>query len=74
MKKEIRLTVRLPEEFLSELEKIKSDGPEKSISSVIRTIISERIDEHRKEDRLQMLEKRLSIKLDSIEQKIDDKW
>lgn len=74
MKREDRFTIRLPQEFRDELEAIRLQNGEKSISAVLRRIILDSFEERRSQDRLRMLEKRLTQKLDNLEEVIANKW
>ena len=74
MKREDRFTIRLPQEFRDELESIRVQSGEKSISAVLRKIILDSFEERRSHDRLRMLEKRLTKRLDNLEDIIAKKW
>jgi len=67
MKKDVKISLRLPEEFLNELEQIQETNNEKSLSHTVRNILIDFLNTHRDQNRLKGLESRLMQKLNHLE-------
>jgi len=67
MKKDVKISLRLPEEFLNELEQIQETNNEKSLSHTVRNILIDFLNTQRDQNRLKGLESRLMQKLNHLE-------
>ena len=65
--KSLKFTVRLPGEFQHELERLQKTKGHETLSSLVRAILIDAIHNHRRDERLGVMEQRLLAKLENIE-------